>query len=219
MAYNNVYINERLDIVPTTNLLNNLLDLSLTSLFSVEIKDKNKNEFDQKYISLLAYEAVLPGTSMQTGQVFGDRQGTTETYANQRVYPPIDISFYIKRDYGTISYFENWMSQTSPLTGPVNNDTSFYKFNYPDTYKKDISIVKYERDSRPKEQRVSSKGTAGATIDPRTVTYTLVRAYPTNIISIPVSYDQSNILKTTITFNYDRYFLQRHNKEVLPKSR
>lgn len=219
MAYNNVYINERLDIVPTTNLLNNLLDLSLTSLFSVEIKDKNKNEFDQKYISLLAYEAVLPGTSMQTGQVFGDRQGTTETYANQRVYPPIDISFYIKRDYGTISYFENWMSQTSPLTGPVNNDASFYKFNYPDTYKKDISIVKYERDSRPKEQRVSSKGTAGATIDPRTVTYTLVRAYPTNIISIPVSYDQSNILKTTITFNYDRYFLQRHNKEVLPKSR
>lgn len=219
MAYNNFFINERLDIVPTKNLITNLLDLSLTSLFSVEIKDANVGEFTQKYISLLAYEAVLPGTSMQTGQVFGDRQGITETYANQRVYPPIDISFYIRRDYGTIAYFENWMSQVSPMSGPIEKNTSFYKFNYPDTYKKYISIVKYERDSRPKEGRISSVATAGATIDPRTVTYTLVRAYPTNIISIPVSYDQSNILKTTITFNYDRYALQRHRKEVLPKSR
>lgn len=208
---NNIYVNEKLDIIPTSELISNFLDLSLTSLFSVEIKNAEfGSKFTQKYISLLAYEAVLPGTSLQTGQVFGDRQGITETYATQRVYPPIDISFYIRRDYGTISYFENWMNNIASLQGDDDQLTSLYKFTYPDTYKKNINIIKYERESRPKESRITSTGTTGATLDPKTVTYTLFRAYPTNIISIPVSYDQSNILKTTITFNYDRYFLQRH---------
>jgi hypothetical protein len=56
----------------------------------------------------------------------------------------------------------------------------------------------------------------GATVDPRAITYTLLNAYPTNIISIPLSYEQSSVLKTTITFNYDRYIFQKH-KKVNPK--
>lgn len=224
MAANNFYVNERLDIRPTEELITNLLELSLSSLFSVEIKDYSANEFTQAYISLLAYEAVLPGTSFQTGQIFGDRQGISETYANQRVYPPIDVSFYIKADYGTISYFENWMSDISPLsTTDSRLATSYYKFNYPSEYKKTISIVKYERDGRPKgyENRLKPRGTSGKLVNPNSITYTLINAYPTNIISIPVSYDRSDILRTTITFNYDRYVLQRHvgnTNESLPKT-
>jgi hypothetical protein len=217
---NSIYVNESLDIQPTEKIYRTLLDLSLSSLFSVEIKNKNFGGYSQEYISLLAYEAVLPGTSFNLNQVVGDRQGVTEQYPNQRVYPPVDVSFYIKADYGTISFFENWMNQISPLFHVPNEGlkNSYFKFKYPDNYETEISIVKYERDGRPAgyNGRLKPKGMEGATVDPRAITYTLLNAYPTNIISIPLSYEQSSVLKTTITFNYDRYIFQKH-KKVNPK--
>lgn len=210
---NSIYVNEKLEIQPTQTIYRTLLDLSLSSLFSVEIKNKGFAGYNQN-IALLAYEAVLPGTSFNLNQVVGDRQGITEQYPNQRVYPPIDVSFYIKSNYEPINFFDEWMNKISPLSGDQGGKSSYIKFNYPDEYETDINIVKYERDGRPKgyEGRLRPRGIEGATVDPRSVTYTLLNAYPTNIISIPVSYEQSSVLKTTITFNYDRYILQKHKK-------
>jgi len=208
----NIFTNTELDIVSTEELRSTLLNLSLTSIYSVEIKDVESiwKEISTKEISLLAYEAVLPGTSFELGQVFGDKQGVTEAYPTKRVYAPIDVSFYIKGDYKVVTFFEKWMEKISPLYGKIEESTSFYKFNYPSTYEKNINIVKYEKDSRPEGDRLNKRFDEGATNDPRTVTYSLLNAYPTNIISIPISYDQSNILKTTVTFNYDRYVIQNN---------
>ena len=69
--------------------LSNYFDVYINSSFDGINTDEN-NE-----INFLAYEAVLPGTSYETTQVFGDRQGITETFANKRVYPPVDVSFYV----------------------------------------------------------------------------------------------------------------------------
>jgi hypothetical protein len=207
----NFFVNQALDVIPTETVISNLLELSLSSLYSVEIKGA-KDIWPEgpsvEDISFLAYEAVLPGTSFELGQVFGDRQGITEQYPVKKVYPPIDVSFYIKTDYKIITFFEKWMSLISPLTGSIDNSASYYTFNYPNTYEKLISIVKYEKDARPLNERLEKKGSEGGTKDPKSVTYTLLNAYPTNIISIPVSYDQSSVLKTTVTFNYDRYAFQ-----------
>lgn len=208
----NIFLNTELDIISTESLRSDLLNLSLTSFYSVEIKDVSSiwDQMTTKEISLLAYEAVLPGTSFELSQVFGDRQGVTEAYPTKRVYPAIDVSFYIKTDYKLVTFFEKWMEKISPLVGSIADVNSYYKFNYPSTYERNINIVKYEKDSRPVDERLNVKATDGPTKDPKSVTYSLLNAYPTNIISIPVSYDQSNILKTTITFNYDRYLLQNN---------
>jgi len=204
---NSIYINKDLYFKSTNEVLYQILSgLSLTSSFVVNIKTYDPNS---DAVSFLAYEAVLPGTSFQTTEVFGDRQGIRETFANQRVYPPVDVSFYIKNDYGTIKYFENWFNKACPIAGPNAQPNSYFKFNYPETYKKNVNIVKYEKDLRPYNQRLDE---GGGINDPRTITYTLLNAYPTNIISIPVSYEQSSVLRTTITFNYDRYFFQSHNE-------
>lgn len=208
----NIFTNTELDLVSTEALRSQLLNLSLTSIYSVEIKDV-KSIWDQMTtteVNILAYEAVLPGTSFELGQVFGDRQGITEAYPTKRVYPPIDVSFYIKSDYKIVTFFEKWMEKMSPLIGGLDESTAYYKFNYPNTYEKNINIVKFEKDARPEGERLNKRFDEGSRNNPRTVTYSLLNAYPTNIIAIPVSYDQSNILKTTITFNYDRYIIQNN---------
>lgn len=219
----NLFVNQALDLISTEKVVSELLELSLSSLYSVEIKDAQQiwpdGNITVEDISFLAYEAVLPGVSFELGQVFGDRQGVTEQYPVKKVYPPIDVSFYIKADYKIVTFFEKWINLispliTDPLTGSIGDSTSYYTFNYPDSYEKTINIVKYEKNARPLEGSLEQRGSGGPTNNPRSVTYSLLNAYPTNIISIPVSYDQSSVLKTTVTFNYDRYVMQNNKGSV-----
>lgn len=204
---NNIYINTGLWLRSTNDVMS-LMDLSISSIFAIDIKKPPVPGSDD--IFLLAYEAVLPGTSLELAQVSGDVQGIVEQYPIKRVYPAVDVSFYIRRSYETIRFFESWMEKISPLQGSSIDRKSFIKFNYPESYECDINIVKYERDMRPSGQRLGKGSSEGNINDPQSTTYTLINAYPSNIISIPVSYDQSNVLRTTITFNYDRYVYHKH---------
>lgn len=225
---NKTYINDGLwkTASATETLIGNegILNLSLTSVFAVDIKAARIaqllgfNTSQTQTISLLAYEAVLPGSSYEIGQVFGDRQGVTEQYPTKRVYPPVDVSFYIKNDYEVLRFFDGWMNLVSPLNGNQLIPSSYFKFNYPDVYECDINIVKFERQFRPKEQRLSAKATDGGINDPRTYTYTLKNAFPSSIISAPVSYNQSDILRTTITFNYNRFVVQENKGNLYVNS-
>lgn len=175
---------------------------ALTSYFSVFIPG-SFGKAGNDDVNFLAYEAVLPGTSLETGQVFGDRQGITEQYANKRVYPSVDVSFYIDQDYRVIEFFEQWVSTISPNKGNSGNTDSYVKFQYPSKYEKDIIITKFEKNFRSSGQRLASGGVYG--MPTNRVEYTLINAYPINIISIPISYSQADILRTTVTFNYDLY--------------
>jgi len=178
---------------------------------------KMGTNYEKRYaetLGILAYEAVIPGSSVETGQIFGDRQGVTETYITRRIYPPVDVSFYIQNDYKSIEFFEDWMSFASSQNLNSTSLTKFSRLNYPNEYKCNINVVKYERDLRPKPQKLTARGDAGGDINnPTTYTHSLINAYPVNIISLPVSYEQTSLLRTTITFNYDRYFKQT-NKGV-----
>lgn len=217
---NNTYINDGLwktaSATETMILKEGILNLSLTSVFAVDIKAGNVaealgfNANQTQTISLLAYEAVLPGSSYELGNVFGDRQGVTEQYPIKRVYPPVDVSFYIKNDYEVLKFFDGWMNLISQRYGGGPNKQSYYKFNYPNVYECNINIVKFERNLRPDSEKLTKKGTEGGINDPKTYTYSLINAYPTNLISVPVSYEQSSILRTTVTFNYARYFVQEN---------
>jgi len=155
-------------------------------------------------INFLAYDAVLPGTSYELGQVYGDRMGRTEQYPTKRVYPPVDVSFYVDQNYDVINYFEAWMNSVSVNVGSVSN--SYVRHNYASSYEREVIITKFERQFRQKDQRLVKEGVYGPPA--KSVTYTLRNAFPSNLISIPVSYDGASILKTTVTFNYDVYNYQ-----------
>lgn len=184
---------------------------ALTSHFDVYIDSttlqfNGNRKVDRTLANFMAYEAVLPGTSYELGQVFGDREGITEQYPTKRVYPPIDVSFYVDRDYELIKFFEEWMSLISPNKGI--RGTSYRKFNYPNKYETKVIISKFEKEFRYVKSRLNSPGDAGVISQPIQVRYLLLNAYPSNIISLPVSYSQSDVLRTTVTFNYDLYSVQ-----------
>ena len=180
---------------------------SLSNYFNVNIGATfdGVNTSEETSIDFLAYEAVLPGTSYETTQVFGDRQGITETFANKRVYPPVDVSFYIDHNYTVLRFFEDWMAKMNPNKGIIGN--SYQKFNYPGNnstgYKKEVTIYKFERNFREPSQRLVEAGVYG--MPSNRSRYILRNAYPTNLISVPLSYEGANILRTTVTFNYDVY--------------
>jgi len=182
---------------------------ALTNQFSVFARPPRLNlngpNIDSEVVNFMAYEAVLPGTSYELGTVYGDRQGRTEYYPTRRSYPPVDVSFYVDKDYNSIRFFEGWINAISVNKG--TNKDSFVTHYYPDEFKGEITIAKFERNFRSPQQRLTSNGIGGAR--PGSVLkYTLRNAFPSNLISIPVSYEGVSILKTTVTFQYDVYFFE-----------
>ena len=56
--------------------LSNYFDVFVNK--TVNVNGKSLNTDENNLINFLAYEAVLPGTSYETTEVFGDRQGITQ---------------------------------------------------------------------------------------------------------------------------------------------
>jgi hypothetical protein len=150
-------------------------------------------------IELLCSEASLPGSGLATHDVTNDYHGVAEKMAYRRLYDEsIDLTFYVDRDYNVIEFFDGWINYI------VGEGTTFsreqykdpyvhYRMNYPVNYRSTLYIVKFEKD-----QNISNS-----------MTYTFVNAFPTNIISMPVSYEQSQLLKCTVSFSYTRYVRER----------
>ena len=73
-----------------------------------------------------------------------------------------------------------------------------FRMNYPNTYLTNMYILKFEKD-------VSSSSDIFFDDDTYQLTYTLVNAFPVNIVSTPVSYESSQILKYTVSMAFMRY--------------
>jgi hypothetical protein len=169
-------------------------------------------------------ETALPGTSLSTSEEVGSRQALTETFASRRVFDPVTMTFYVDSEYGIIRLFEEWMNFINPLYkeslagspsgrltsgnygGQVDqfDSNQFYRFRYPNTYKRTIAITKFERDI-VLDPELNPTGRS-----PSFLTYRLINAYPVNLTALPVTYEGSTITKTTVTFNYDRYVTLKH---------
>ena len=67
---------------------------------------------------------------------------------------------------------------------------AFYRMNYPEEYKGNIFLTKFNKNIK---------------IDQPKMSYTFLNAFPQSIASIPISYQQSEILKVTASFSYMRY--------------
>jgi hypothetical protein len=76
--------------------------------------------------------------------------------------------------------------------------TKYYRMNYPNLYKTDgLYITKFEKDNR------------------NSMTYQFIGAFPVNIVSMPVSYEASSILKCTASFSYIRYVRIRNRPSAI----
>ena len=166
--------------------------------------------YDYDNISLMCCEASLPGSSLTTHEVNNDYAGVTEKMAYRRLYDEsLGLTFYVDRNYKVIQMIEAWMDY---ITGVDNTKTYedpyvSHRMAYPNTYKNNIYITKFERDNFMRNHSTtkgSSTRTARTTLD-----YTFVQAFPLSLTAIPVSYEESSVLKCSVSFNFVRYVQQR----------
>lgn len=144
---------------------------------------------------LLCYSAVLPTTSLMTANITGNFTGITENFAHTRQYDSISLDFYVDKNYQTLNFLECWMEFiTSGSGASLNSDNYFVRVQYPEYYKANsVKIIKFDRDY-VKEIEYNFRG-----------------LFPSSISSIQVGYTQSDILKMSATFLYDRYIAGKAN--------
>ena len=169
---------------------------------------------DYDNINLMCSEATLPGSSINTHEVTNDYHGVTEKMGYRRMYDEtIGLTFYVDRNYKVIELLEGWMDY---ITG-IDNKNEFkspyknYRMSYPTTYKQDIFLTKFEKDQFTRDfsdTRGGSKTTSRSTLD-----YTFISAFPLSLTAIPVSYEASDVLKCSVSFNFIRY-VQKRKKSV-----
>ena len=211
--------------IGTVNMstLPTFLNLSRTNLFQVTIgtpTDRFKSflqagtQYGQisftsdfgNQLGLLCSEASLPTSSYATAEVKDNYMGVAQECAHTRINTDIDFTFYIDRQYKVLGFFEAWMDFISGAAGWVMpqqqssgspNTSGYYRrFNYPKYYKTDsIFIKKFERDF--------------ATSQATNISFQLINAFPKSVTSIPVAYGDAEIMKVTVTMNYDRYIMRR----------
>jgi len=143
---------------------------------------------------ILCSDASLPTTAYATAEVRDNFMGVPQQYAHTRIYTDIDFTFYIDDDYTLLKIFEGWMEYiSSGADVALSQQTkSFYRrMRYPDSYKcNTLYINKFEKGFK------------------RTMRYQFINAFPKSMASVPVSYGPADILKVTVSFNYDRYIVR-----------
>ena len=178
-----------------------LLRPSLTSKFSVDITSPSIlseffNSTTTEDFNMSCSEASLPGSSLNTQEITGDRHGVTERNAYRRMYDDrIDLTFYVEGEkYSQIRYFEQWMNF---IVGDDERNVRAssrydYKVKYPSEYKTQMRVTKFEKDHG------------------LSLTYTFIDSYPIAINSMPLSYGSSDLLKCTVSMTYLRYIVEDH---------
>ena len=153
----------------------------------------NPGTFLSRKSGLLCSEAVLPTTSYATGEVTDNFMGVPQEFAHTRLYTDIDFTFYIDTDYTNLRIFEGWMDFISSGSHSQINelrDNYYKRYRYPDDYKvQTMFISKFEKD-------ITSQ-----------IDYQFINAFPKTMTTIPVSYGDADLLRVSVTFNYDRYIV------------
>ena len=172
-----------------------------------------------------ASEVTLPGASFDMAESMGDRQGTIERFAQRRLYAPLSVTFYVDSEYNIIRLFEEWMNFTNPIhnengiyegsfqgTKDYNQRNNYYKFRYPDDYRRNIVVTKFEKDFYQGANMNETRIRNGDDLVPGSLLfYQFIDAFPSNIVAIPLSFDGTQVIRATIEFQYLRYNVITNN--------
>jgi len=155
----------------------------------------NADDFISRQMGILCFDASLPASALATAEVKDNFMGVPQEFAHSRLYTDIDFTFYIDKDYTLLTIFEGWMDYiTSGAETEVDDLQKPYyrRLKYPDTYKvSSMYISKFEKNAD------------------RGITYQFINAFPKSITPIPVTYGSADLLKVSVSFNYDRYIVNR----------
>ena len=190
-----------------SDILPKIQNVAQTSQFLVKFvlprsplrSNMRRKGIDDRFISdnvgLLCSDAVLPGSNMAAVNTAGDYQGLVEKFAHTRQFTQISFDFMVDIEYKSLKFLEHWMEYISGQSGSdPARDAYHFRMAYPEEYKSnDTRIVKFERNHF------------------QFLEYRFVGLFPIALNSVRVSYQNSQVLKATATFSYDRYICGQSN--------
>ena len=151
----------------------------------------NLRDFLSRRAGILCSDASLPTSNLATAEVKDNFMGIPQEYAHTRLFTDMDFTFYVDQDYTILKIFEGWMEYIGSGANRRlrQQDKGFYRrMQYPDNYKVNtMQITKFEKNHR------------------RELKYKFINAFPKSITPIQVSYGDADVLKVTVSFNFDRY--------------
>lgn len=181
---------------------------SIPPLVNTFINQGGVSEVSKEELLILSCsEASLPGSQLTTHELNNDYTGVTQRNAYRRLYDDrADFTFYVNNSYSQIFIFERWIQYIAgeQLSGSLAPNVS-YRVKYPEKYKTNIFITKFERSATPRTGKDIQNSTNGTSYSGLKLFYTFYNSFPISITSMPVSYDSSSLLKCTVSFSYDRY--------------
>ncbi len=132
-------------------------------------------------IYIYCKNASLPGSSIQESMVY--YYGRLYSEIGDRIYDPLDLTFYNSQDFAIRNFLEQWMhnmnlsSENKQIQGPDGND----KYNY----FSDIDIIQLDRRNNPIKK------------------YKFKDCFPIMISPIPLDYSAYNTIEEfTVSFRY-----------------
>ena len=121
----------------------------------------------------------------------------------------MNLVFYIDKDYNVLKFFESWIEFINPLYGSTStlSRNQVMKMNYPDDYKCEIVISKFNKNLRSGSFELGGFNNGIPSDMREQISYRLFRAWPLSIGAVPVSYQGINLLRCSAVFRYDRYIM------------
>ena len=204
--------------INTTTLKSRILNIAQTSVYQVKLQPPGPvqdflrtSDPDIDYgsdgldIELLCSDTNLPGQSLATHDVTMDYPGVTEKMAYRKIFDDrIDFTFMVGKEYNVIQFFEGWINYITGQGTTFTNEeytsrSRYYRMNYPRNYKTDnLYISKFEKD-----------------VSGHYLTYQFIGAFPISIAATPLSYETSNALRYTASFNFMRYIKTKKEAPLL----
>lgn len=203
------------------DLTNKILKISESSIYQVQINvpedvkkflESDKSRLGGENIlnllndiSMSCISASLPGSTFFTHEILNDYSGVTEKNAYRRAYDDrSDFTFLLDSDYKVVEIFEGWMNYISGegdthSTKELESNIS-YRFKFPNSYKTDIFITKFE-----KNDVFNKNQSSGGNRIKKLLKYRFIKAFPLSINSVPVAYGNTEYLAYTVSFSYTRY--------------
>ena len=165
---------------------------------------------DSRFITetsgLLCSSALLPGSRLATADIIGNHVGVSEKMAHTRLFTQIQLEFYVDNEYKTLKFLEHWMefiaNGATSRDNRQSNKDYYFRMEYPDTYKcNETKIIKFDRDYNEELE------------------YKFIGLFPLDLTSTPVKYEQSQVLRATATFSFDRYLMGKYDSFSVARGR
>ena len=213
-AYNNSY-----DVFINFSSAAGLLNFINQHGFHDQARDAEPGD----YLRLFCSEAVLPGSSLRTTEVPGQRQGIMSQMALMRNMTDLTLTFFSQKDYYTNDVFNAWMEYTQPTRNGNgvfgdstrerrNAQSAYRRAKYPVFYKCEIEITAFSNDIFNEGRRLEGQQRFPIVNTPSSITYYIQNAFPVNIVAAPLAYGNAQLIKTTIAFKFDNFFIDRTSR-------